>query len=313
MLTRNLKVHNKFRSIVKISDGICGYVAGGLGNQLFMLAAAWEQAHRLNVPLYLDTSHYRVRGTREFELTDFISPAQDLGAQSPWTSIRVSKERVLPAPKRLNPFTQSVFFEKNVTIYDEKINQVKPGTTLLGYFQSPLYFENVATLMATGINLFPATSAERDLIASMEDDPRITLHLRRGDYLLPSSNEQFVASVSYAERALRVLEAMGVDQRIRVFSDSPELVKKELEHWDADIEIVENTSALSTISTIKAMSAGTSFIMSNSSFSWWAAWLMNQKANSAHNPVIAPRPWVGSGVARVDMLLKNWLTLDARD
>lgn len=298
---------------MKISDGICGYVAGGLGNQLFMLAAAWEQADRLGVPLYLDTSHYKVPGTRNFELSDFISPAQNLGAQSPWTSIRVSKERIFPVPKRLNPFTQSVFFEKNVTLYDDNINHVKPGTTLLGYFQSPLYFENVATGMASGINQFPSSTAEEDLIASMEADPRITLHLRRGDYLLPSSSGQFVASVTYAERALSVLKEMGVDQRVRVFSDSPELVKTELEHWDADIEIVEDTSALSNMSTIKAMSKGTSFIMSNSSFSWWAAWLMNQKADSAHNPVIAPRPWVGSGVARVDMLQKNWLTLDARD
>ena len=33
-----------------ISDGICAYLQGGLGNQLFILAAAWEQAERLDCP-----------------------------------------------------------------------------------------------------------------------------------------------------------------------------------------------------------------------------------------------------------------------
>ncbi len=49
------------------SDGITGYLSGGLGNQLFVYAAALEQSRRLDCPLYLDCSGYDAgnrRGSR---------------------------------------------------------------------------------------------------------------------------------------------------------------------------------------------------------------------------------------------------------
>jgi hypothetical protein len=296
---------------MNINDGICGYVAGGLGNQLFILAAAWEQARRLQSPLYLDTSHYNVPGTRDFALGAFESPVIELGLRSPWTSFRVSKERIFPFPKRFNPLRQAVFLERDVALFDNRINSIDPGTTLLGYFQSEQYFPSITEDLAAGISGFAETSQENDIIGRMRSDPRITVHLRRGDYLSPVLERQMIASASYAKRAIDVLDNLGVEPRVRVFSDSPDIIRKEVAGWDADVEVVDSVDALSPMSTIKAMATGTGFVMSNSSFSWWAAWLMQEKA-STFRTVVAPRPWIGSGSARVDMLKKDWLTLDAR-
>ena len=289
------------------NDGICGYVAGGLGNQLFILAAAWDQARRLDVPVSLDVSHFAVGGTHRYGLDQLSVPATVLHPRDSWRSIRVNSERVLPVPTRLS----RVFIERNADAYAPAIESIRPGTTLLGYFQSPRYFarvesELVAAMLATG-----ETEAESTAIRTMRATPAITLHLRRGDYLAVAADRQFIASVDYALRAVALLRGLGVDLPVRVFSDSVDLVKQELSGAPGEFEFVEDDGTLGTWATLKAMAVGRAMIMSNSSFSWWAAELM-QHESGADVPVIAPRPWTRGGTAKADLLKPGWVTLDAR-
>lgn len=288
------------------TDGITGYVAGGLGNQLFILGAAWQQARRLGCPLYLDRSHFGVTGTWGFALDTLDTPAQILRPNESWRSFRLNSERVLPLPTRFG----RIHLERNADAYSPAIDRVRPGTTLVGYFQSPRYFPDVADDLVRALLAREETDQERQILAAYAARPAITLHLRRGDYLSVSPERQFVASVAYARRAVALLAAMGIDTPIRVFSDSIDLVKRELAGVQREMEFVEDDGSLSVWSTLKAMSAGQALIMSNSSFSWWAAALMRAKNPAA--PVIAPRPWTSSGTAKADLLEPEWISLDAR-
>ena len=298
-------------SLKKIDDGICGYVAGGLGNQLFMLAAAWKQADRLQCPLYVDTSHSTINTGRPFELSSFSSPAIELQDRSPWRTIKVSKTRSVPIPKRWNPKRQNLYIEKNVALFDSKINNVGIGTSLIGYFQSPKYFEGIETELINSINNFKYSNEELSEINSISSNEMITLHLRRGDYLNTGKSRDLVTSIEYAKRSISLLRSLGINHQIRVFSDSPEYVINELRHLDEDFVIGDSEKLLSPLATIKAMSMGTSMIMSNSTFSWWAAWLMSSRTSN-NSKVIAPRPWLQTGQSRADLLMKEWITLDAR-
>lgn len=292
-----------------IRDGICGYVMGGLGNQLFILAAAWEQSKRLGVPLYLDRSHFAVGGTFAYGLDAVQHPGHVLTpSESPWRSIRINRERVLPLPRR--PWGR-VYLERDGDSYSPAIQSVRPGTTLVGYFQSPRYFPSVRDELASAMLDVPETEAEALRLSAVLAAPAITLHLRRGDYLAVSADRQFVASVQYAIRALQTLRSIGIEHPVRVFSDSVSLVKEELRGAAGDFEFVEDDGVLGTWATLKAMSSGTAMIMSNSSFSWWGAELMRRrKGDSA--PIIAPRPWTQTGTAKADLLGPDWITLDAR-
>lgn len=295
---------------MSISDGICAYVAGGLGNQLFILAAAWEQSNRLQCPLYLDTSFHSVAGVRPFELDGLKSPGLVLN-HSPWRSVRLSKDRVIPVPRLTRPVRRSVFLERDSSRYDASINAIRPGTTLFGYFQSPLYFESIRNEMRTLILEAPETPAESELLQKVASDKRVTVHLRRGDYLKPGLGEQLIASNGYALRARSLLRKLGETHSLRVFSDSPDLVKEELRDAGGDIEFFDDGGVLTPINTIKAMSSGEAFVMSNSSFSWWGAWLM-QETRGPETIVISPRPWNETGTAKADLLKSDWISLDSR-
>ena len=294
-----------------IQDGICGYVGGGLGNQLFMLAAAWEQSKRLDVPLYIDTSHFGTKNLHGLWIDKLQTPAIFLEKESPWASLKYGNGRALPFPKKFNPLRQTVFLEKNLGRFDPRINQVLPGTTLIGYFQSSKYSLNIKNELTESILNFPVSEAEQIELDRISKDPRVTLHLRRGDYMLDPKSNELLTSFDYVSNCLELLKRQGSGTKVRVFSDSPELIKTELDQLPKlDIELVEDKDLLGPVATLRAMASGTEFIMSNSTFSWWAAWLMNQ--TQGHNTVIAPRPWSTGNSNRVDLLEKKWLTLDSR-
>lgn len=292
-------------------DGITGYVAGGLGNQLFILAATWEQANRLGCPAYIDASHTRVAGTWDLALEGLTHPAIDLGTHSPWTSRRVSKNHVYPMPRNFSAVGNRIFFEKDPAIFDNRINNVRPGTTLVGYFQSEKYFPTIAPEFATALRNTSERPDETEYLAELNADARITLHLRRGDYLASGANAPLVASADYARRAIGLLRDLGLELPLRVFSDSPELVREELSDLGESFDFVDERRLHSGFSTIKAMAAGQAIITSNSSFSWWAAWLM-QHERGHDTRIVTPRPWNESGSARADMIGHSWISLDAR-
>lgn len=289
--------------------GLTSYVAGGLGNQLFMLAAGMEQAKRLEVQLALDTSHTLVTGTWGYALEPLHAPAVDIGASGNWTSRRVTKNHVFPFPRRVGALAQPMYRERDVTRFDPAIHTIRPGTFLVGYFQSPKYFPSVAGDIESLIRSVGEDPEERAALERLRAEPAISLHLRRGDYAA-AQDRSILASVEYAARAIRILHNMGFDMPVRVFSDSPEMIADELSGVHGGFEIIDQSIFKSPFSVLKAMSAGRAMVMSNSTFSWWAAWLMS-RANP-HAQVIAPRPWDISGTARADLVMPEWLTLDAR-
>jgi hypothetical protein len=280
-----------------------------LGNQLFMLAAGWEQAVRLGCPLYLDGSAFEVNKNFAYGLDVLDVPAEHLApAQSPWRTVRVPGGRHWPLPRRT---PGRIYLERSVAHFCPKIFQVRPGTTLVGYFQSPRYFPGIRRSLIDSLWRAPESSVETELIASFRARPAITLHLRRGDYLSGASQKVFLATAAYARRAIDTMRRAGYQQQVRVFTDSTDLVREEL-HGTDGVEFVDNDVPLGAAATLKAMAVGIAMIMSNSTFSWWAATLMRSRPEAEDCLVIAPRPWTASGESRADLLEPDWITLDAR-
>jgi hypothetical protein len=282
-------------------DAIVAHLSGGLGNQLFIFAAAYAQAQRLGCRLVIDASRYAYTSEpRRYEL-NFLEDLADETIRVPTglhvpTGLRVPT-RLRTRLRRKAPHTPQVFEETSAVAYDPAIEKVTPGTTLVGYFQSSLYFDRVADL------LFKRLYAEVSKLAP------ITLHLRRGDYLNARiAKFHGLTSVEYAKRAIALLNALGVAGPVAVFSDQPDRVSHELDGFPANITFPDQTG-MSSLASLQQLAAGEHMIMSNSSFSWWAAWMTDRRAGGY---IIAPRPWLTNDTAAADLLLPNWITLDAR-
>ena len=276
------------------SDGITGYLSGGLGNQLFAYAAALEQSRRLDCPLYLDCSGYDEGNRRTFELEGFGLPG---------VFFREGSSVGKPARRRLARLLargrgdDAIFMERGPG-YDPRIERVQIGQTLYGYFQARAYFRSSEPELATLLPAPPQSSAS------------IAIHVRRGDYLMPAHASHGVPTRAYFERAIPLMYEVYGEMPLRVFTDSPEQVEDEFKGLPFAFALAPNTPELSPWDTVVLMARSRAIVMSNSSFSWWAAWLMRQRDPSVR--VIAPRPWVADGASAHDLLYEEWISLGIR-
>ena len=126
----------------------------------------------------------------------------------------------------------------------------------------------------------------------------ISLHVRRTDYVT-SNGFHPVQTVEYYNKAI---ETIGSYDQILVFSDDINWCKENL-NYD-NVLFVENQDNLEDM---WLMSLCDHNIIANSSFSWWGAWL-NQNKDKI---VIAPKNWFGSqsNLNDLDIIPNNWVKI----
>jgi hypothetical protein len=139
----------------------------------------------------------------------------------------------------------------------------------------------------------------------------LAVHIRFGDYLRNRKTRKFhgLTAMSYYVNAVKQLQLVHHYDKIVIYSD---------DHHKAFVEFVEAfgpskipvvaSEGLSELEDLAGMSASMGIVISNSSFSWWAAWIGSQLHTCN---VVAPRPWFSSPSAADDNLLpKDWMVLN---
>lgn len=119
----------------------------------------------------------------------------------------------------------------------------------------------------------------------------IGIHIRCGDYLSDTRNQaRFGApNVDYFRRAIELLSTECDFKTILLVSDEPDLawqlIGKDLRDYSG-MQVEMNPGTLEE--DFCALAASRAVVLSNSTFSWWAAWLGTALRNA---PVVFPEPW----------------------
>lgn len=289
------------------TPGITGYLRGGLGNQMFIAAAAMEQCRRLGVPLLLDTSFLTMRPQHNGDISVLDHGGEMVASAPRW--LRIEPSRLaglhLPAWATARVFTEASF------AYDARIEHIKPRTTLNGYFQSWRYFQGCADELRTRFSEVRQPSEwyerTRDELGAL--GPWVGLHVRLGDYLDPVVAQRHgVVGAEYVERAVDVVRSLGHGGEVVLFSDDPERARG-LHPALARAHVVVAPRESHPIESMVLMSRASALVIANSSFSWWAGYLGHRPGR----PVICPRPWFGSlRLDTRDLLLPEWITVERR-
>ncbi len=267
----------------------------GLGNQLFIYGAALSMARRLNVDLHLDTSLFRFDVRRDFELDFFDTGANRV--QGGYENRTGRRQNTSNLPAKFAQYLTIRKLSKNKRVlmegektFDPRVESWGDGTKLLGYFQSWLYLEPVKEEVrqrVVGANRTDApahnwVSAQQALISSLADP--VIVHLRRGDYLLPAHREfHGLLGLDYYDRALALMAGDFGYSDLVVVSDDVDEARRMFAHKSAIF--LEQPPELSDSATLLAVCGARKYVIANSSFSWWWAWLSGSAA------VVAPRNW----------------------
>ena len=291
------------------TDGITIRPMGGLGNQLFGYACGNATAARLNCPLYVDigafTNQPAGETARSFELGWLIEvgQVQESSPVLPRSRLLRAARRRLPLLAPPDQFTERSF------AYDERIESIRPGTTLNGYFQSWRYFDSIADelrsrIAATAPRSTWFDSQRGDLV---EQGPWTAIHVRRGDYALAKNAKYHgLLGPNYYRTALATLRDNGVDGRVVVFSDDVDAARQLLGVDSTNAHFVDPPTGTHPVESIRLMAGANAIITANSSFSWWGAWL----ADPTSTTVIAPDPWfTGAGYDERDLCPPQWVRL----
>jgi hypothetical protein len=293
---------SRFKSPSVEGDGgeISCLLQGGLGNQLFILAAALEQSVRLSVPLKIDVSLYDKNYGRTQEVSQLDINSKISFQSKTWDSHKLSEKR----RRRLYP----TFVEKSFR-YDDSIYKIGVGTKLVGYFQSYKYFPSVGKVIGSALLAIDHSKNDKRVIENLGSDDFIAVHVRRGDYSTQSSTQSFhgLTTAKYFRNSLELCLRLSELRKVLVFCDSPSLAISDLpQDLGFDYSVVPTT--ISDFATLELMSRAKTLIISNSSFSWWAGWLGSSLPNR-DSFVIAPRPWFAADVNTDDLLPANWISL----
>lgn len=272
---------------------IVARLMGGLGNQIFIYAAALEQARRLDVDLEVDNSFYRIHKNRVYLLDQLFESS--INQASPSEARPSMATRVLDYVLRR-------FKEKSLSFQPE-IFMIRPGTTIEGYFQSTKYFPSVGPEIAQSIRNVIVSKSEQLIIDDVSSKPFIAIHVRRGDYLSESHIREAhgLTTREYYEASLGVISRTNVP--CVVFTDSPQETERELGGM-SELVFDSRILPLGEIATLKLMSLASGIVMSNSSFSWWAAYTMGHF--NPDSTVISPRPWSKEIYFNEELINPRW-------
>jgi hypothetical protein len=153
----------------------------------------------------------------------------------------------------------------------------------------------------------PLQATNAQLLRRIEADHAVSIHVRRGDYVANPINVAFhgALDLSYYRAALDALGPAAEGATLYVFSDDPAYCREHFKlGWPT--VVVEPSHPDRPWEDLRLMAACRHFVIANSSFSWWGAWL----STHADKRVVAPRRWFsGADHDTSDLCPPDWTRL----
>jgi len=258
---------------------------GQLGNQMFQYASLKGIARNNNY-------NFCIPNHREVVI-DSLGNKLRIEIFQPFVLKNLS-ELNLQTIDESRPLVQESGFYFNEDIFDECPDWVN----LVGYFQTEKYFKHIEDEIREDFAFKDEILKPCKEMVSQVNDP-ISLHIRRGDFLINSSNHHNLG-LDYYKEALRQFDS---DKTVIIFSDDPDWCKEQSLFSDDRFLVSESNNSYVDLCL---MSLCKEHIIANSTFSWWGAWLSTSKK------VIAPKVWFGPSNAHLDtkdLYCPDWIVI----
>lgn len=248
---------------------------GGLGNQMFQYAAGLSAMEEYSqfTNLKLDTSFYSGQ-QRKIVSNGLTGRGYDLDVFNiTYNQLEIAPEGAI----MLDGYYQ------NISEFEDVVDQVKFEFTFKNKFDESI--ENLAKKIR-------------------DTDNSVCIHVRRGDYVYnPTANSYHgVMDIDYYQSAQEVIEKIISNPVYYVFSEDIDWCKKNLKS-DYDVYFVgDKYCGDRDTGHLYLMQMCENHIISNSSFSWWSAFL------SSSNITIGPKKWFTNGTGS-EIMLDSWIKI----
>lgn len=288
---------------------------GGLGNQLFCYAAARRLALANNAELVIDhvTGFARdIQHRRRYALDHFSMPARKATAAErlePFERYRRAAMKWISLKKH---FTERHYLEQEGIDFDERLLALKVRGTLYldGLWQSENYFKDVEQVIREDLRIVPPVDEQNLRMAEkIRKTNAVVVHWReQGTVAYHIPVDHFNIASDYYRRAIDLIEDKTDTPHYFLFSDDPEKACSRVRLPEGRVDFVVHNNEENAYADLWLMSQCRHFIIANSTFSWWGAWLCDRSDKIVIAPGIEMDGKAAWGFA--GLLPPGWLTID---
>ena len=267
---------------------------GGLGNQMFQYALGRHLALRHRTELKLDASFLLDRTPREH----FVYRDYDLSVFG-IDNILASRQDLESLPSFKHPFLFNHLLKylpiwrrhlcKETSFrYDTGVLDTPDHSYLDGYWQNELYFRDIEEIIRRDFTVREA--ADPDLSGRISGCQAVCLNVRRGDFVdNPNSRRRHgFVGLEYYTRAVQFITGKVPDPVFFIFSDDMDWCEAHLQLPTPAYHDTYRYAGNKFGTYLKLMSLCKHFIIPNSTFAWWAAWLCDYPEKI----IVAPKTWL---------------------
>jgi hypothetical protein len=252
-----------------MEKGVIPLVRGGIGNQMFIMAAAYSVHKTKGIPLYILKAPPNKHNTKNHDYNIKVFK---------YFGIHIEEPKECFNYNNVSPGGFSAWSPENI----------ESGSFMDDYFQYyPAIKPFEVNLRELLLKALPVPLKEYSDYAF--------LHIRRGDYL-DISHIHYIQPLEYYRKASENFN------KILVVSDDMAWVKQQELFKNTKYELFESDDEIETLSVMSRCTAGA--ICANSTFSWWGAFL---GAYEKRKEVYVPKDWISLEI--VSLFPEEWIII----
>lgn len=292
-------------------------IIGGLGNQMFQIAFAKRLSLELNEDIYLDVSAYNKYKIRDFSISNlqvsnslkYIEDAEltnnsTLFIKSTQKAYHIYQKiaKELTNIDKFGKYPFKLLSQKGLYFnFDRYYYDIYPANTriksIYGYFQSEKYFQKFKSCIIKDLRVkTPITKNEKFLIDEISSCNAVGVSMRLGDDYINSSSLN-VCKEDYYYKGMDYIYSKNKDAVFYIFSDCIDRVKEQYK-FNYPVRYIEG---FNDYESLRLLYSCKHFVISNSSFSWWGAYL----SKYTDKIVVAPNRWYNDSKESPDIYLEG--------
>jgi len=273
---------------------------GGLGNQMFQYAFGKRMALVNNTELVLDQSllldksqPHELVTHRNFDLDIFN--LQDYRWATDEEIFLYNGNPNAPVTKKIVRKLKNIISPKKLIIqqaneFNKEYLDIKNDVCFVGRWQSELYFKDAAGQIQKEFTF--KTTFNREIEKCQEiikECNAVCLHVRRGDLITSAVYSSSIGALNwtYYEQALAYIRQQVINPVFFVFSDDITWCKQNIIFPEQTYFMDNDTAGNKAEGHLYLMQQCKHFIISNSTYAWWGAWLSKE----IDKKVVYPKNW----------------------
>lgn len=288
---------------------------GGLGNQMFQYAFGRSLSIKRGVALafdlrFINDRHPRRRFVfRRFDLDLFgLQPTTTYPLRYPLCSIYpiIAFEKVVRSVKIKKPiFRKECYFEGGHDFDPDVLDDLNTNW-FDGYFQSYRYFSNHDDIIRDDFKTADNWQGNlKQIVNQIQASESVCLNVRRTDFV--GGGSVSALGQQYYEAAYEAIRKCVTNSKIFVFSDDIPWCRENLRFLERPTFVTHDLKGERFLDYFRLMKCCKHFIIPNSTFAWWAAYL-SETCEKRAGMIVAPSKWYDDcNSDNRELLLEWWL------